>query len=180
MIGHRDTAGLRIRLFFRRYREPVTIVFSAVIALAGAGIGANAALAGVDKQIVAQNVVRSQDKRDVAYKSYLEAANRYFYAWKSLAESNGSAQVEAASKFRTARFEVRTKLNEVWVHGSSDAVQGLISLGQTLPDAMPETDLPSPDLKPDEDKFRKAYNAFLTLRCTEVAPINREACVPRK
>lgn len=165
--------------FWSRHREIVTLLLTVAAAIAGAGIGANAALGGVDKQIVAQNAARSQDKRDVAYKAYLEAANQYFYAWDGFVSAEiPTAQAEAANRFQSARFEFRGQTNEVWVHGSDEAVRAINLVAQTMPNSLPSSDLPHLDVLPDPVAFRDAYNDFLRIRCEEVAPVSRKGCAP--
>lgn len=168
--------------FWSRHRELLSIlvgVVGAVLALAGAGIGANAALGGVDRQIEAQNAARSQDKRDVAYKAYLEAANNYFYAWDRFVRAETSTgRTEAANRFQSARFEYRGQTNEVWVHGSDKAVKALNAVTRTMPNSLAFSDLPPLDVLPDSAAFRDAYNDFLQVRCEEVAPVSRTGCAP--
>lgn len=168
--------------FWSRHRELLSIlvgVVGAVLALLGAGIGANAALGGVDRQIEAQNEARSQDKRDVAYKAYLGAANTYFYAWDDFVKAKTqTAQTEAANRYQSARFEFQGQTNEVWVHGSDKAVKALNALKRTMPNSLASSDLPSLDVLPDSAAFRDAYNDFLQVRCEEVAPVSRTGCAP--
>lgn len=162
-----------------RHRELLTLLLSVVGALAGAGIGANAALGGVDRQIEAQNEARSQDKRDVAYKAYLEAANDYFFAWDGfLKAGNPEARGGAAERFQAARFRFRAQTNEVWVHGSNKAVAAINAVSRTVPEALALSDLPPLDVPADPSAFRDAYNDFLQVRCEEVAPVSRVGCAP--
>ncbi|GGI00614.1 hypothetical protein ACFFGR_05860 [Arthrobacter liuii] len=176
------TRPARTESFWDRHRNLMTVfvgLLGAVLALVGAGIGANAALGGVEKQIAAGVIARSQDKRDVAYKGYLEAANKYFYSWDELSRANeDKAKADAEVRFRLARFEFQGQANEVWVQGSDSAIKGLIEMSAVLPESLASSELPPHERIPDQVLFREKYNNFLRIRCEETAPVTRTGCRP--
>lgn len=128
----------------------------------------------------AEDVRRSQDQRDVAYKEYLNAANRYFYAWNSLATAKKPVLVDSAAEyvveFMSARTAYQSQVNEVFVYGSDDAWSAHQDMARTLPRSVAGSQLPDPATVPDTKAFGAAFSAFLDVRCREVTALSRSSC----
>lgn len=169
-LSHLVTAGIGV----------VAAIVTLLAAMWGASIGAEAAVKAAAMQNEAEDVRRSQDRRDIAYKDYLNAANRYFYAWNSLATAEKPVLVDTAAEyvveFMTARTAYQSQVNEVFVYGSDDAWSAHQSIARTLPRSLAGSQLPDPATMPDTKAFRAAFSAFLDVRCREVTALSRGSC----
>ena len=149
-------------------------------AMWGASIGADGALQAAAVQNQAEDVRRSQDRRDVAYKDYLNAANKYFYAWDSLASTPKPIPVDTVAakmvELLDARHEYQGQINEVFVYGSDEAWSAHQNVARTLPPSTPGSDIPDFTGQPNNAAFGAAFNAFLDVRCREVTALSRSSC----
>nr|WP_173051593.1 hypothetical protein [Arthrobacter sp. J3.40] len=144
----------------------VAAVLSGVIGFLGATVGANASLEAATIQNEAENVRRAQDHRDVVYKNYLEAADKYFSAWAAWSDTRSSS--EEFDNLIAARSDFRAQINEVYVHGSPRAWNASEMVAAYLPVASAESLLPERDEYLPRNEFAKAYSDFLSIRCQEV------------
>lgn len=156
-------------------------VLSGFIGYGGATVGANASFEAANIQRQAEDVRRSQDRRDVVYKEFLEASNKYFYVWEAAADSStpkrDAAEARAADALRAARFEYQGQLNEVYVHGSNTAWEAAKRVNATLPSSPIASPVLSSVSVPNPAAFRTAFNDLLDIRCREAAPVARSGCV---
>jgi hypothetical protein len=169
-LSHLVTAGIGL----------IAAVVTLFAAMWGASIGAEAAVKAADMQNQAEDMRRSQDRRDVAYKDYLNAANRYFYAWDDLASTPKPVPVETVAakmpELLKARYEYQGQINEVFVYGSGEAWSAHENVARTLPSAVAGSDIPDFRGQPNNAAFGAAFNAFLEVRCREVTALPRSSC----
>lgn len=170
-LSHLVTAGIGV----------VAAIVTLLAAMWGASIGADGALKATAMQNQAEDVRRSQDRRDVAYKDYLNAANRYFYAWDSLTSAPKPVPVDTVAtkmaELLSARHEYQGQVNEVFVYGSDEAWAAHQNVSRTLPRAVAGSDIPDFTAgHPNNAAFGAAFNAFLDVRCREVTALSRSSC----
>lgn len=120
-------------------------------------------------------------RRDVAYKDYLNAANRYFYAWNSLASAPKPVPVDTVAtkmvELLNARYEYQGQVNEVFVYGSQEAWTAHEGVARTLPPSVAGSTLPDfTTAKPDPAAFGTAFDALLEVRCKEVTAALKKSC----
>lgn len=160
----------------------------------GAQVGANTALQVSRDETEAENLRRSQEKRQTVYQGYLEAANDFSAATHSLsrvysdsvtklaggtikANENMPHLVQAQNTFNNARSAYQDAINDVYIFGSDEAWKAHKEMASVLPDSLYSTEVSfPPPTAPDSDSFISAYQGFNEVVCVEVAPVPRSGC----
>lgn len=159
----------------------VAALLTGLIGFLGATVGANASIRVATMAADADSLKRAQDKREVAYKDYLNAANDFYYAWEALQFANkpGTDEVlKILSRYETTRAAYQSQINEIYVLGSDKAWVAHEMVARTLPSTVPMT-LPPKEREPDKAKFTAAYLDFLRIRCQEATSLPRSGCSPK-
>lgn len=170
-LTHLVTAGIGL----------VAAIVTLLAAMWGASIGAEAAVKAASMQNESEDVRRSQDRRDIAYKEYLNSANTYFIAWSAASSPTLAINDIPATldKFRAARADYQSEINEVFVYGSDEAWSAHQGLARTLPKSLTGSELPNfYNNPPRSQEFNAAFNAFLNVRCREATALPRSSCSP--
>jgi len=156
----------------------VAAVVAGVIGYSGAMIGAQTSIQVADQQVQAENNRRAQDRRDTVYKDYLDAANKYFYAWDAIRSNAPDSAVEGGKveAFLQARTDYIERINDVFVHGSDAGWAATQKLDDTMPPSSGSGNLPPLDTALDEAAFRSAFNKVLSIRCSEASAVARSSC----
>ncbi|UKA55161.1 hypothetical protein LFT45_04285 [Arthrobacter sp. FW305-BF8] len=160
----------------------------------GAQVGADTALQVSRNETEAENLRRSQEKRQTVYQGYLDAANEFSGATHGLsrvyndsvkkladgtikANQNMPHLVDAQNRFNTARSAYQDAINDVYIFGSDEAWKAHKELAALLPDSLHSTEVSfPPPAVPDSEAFIGAYRGFNEVVCVEVAPVPRSGC----
>lgn len=145
------------------------------IGFLGAQVGAQTSLNVAKIEAEAEDNRIAQDRRDVVYKGFLDAANTYFYAWDSIENAESLLPLET-EKLRTARFEYRGHLNEVYVHGSEAGWAAAKKVNSVLPPSAVYSPIHPATYRADPVAFQEAFKELLDIRCGEATPVLRNGC----
>jgi len=167
-----------------RSRTPITqvvvpllvVIVSSLFAYRIADLNIQTARRQQTEEFESRRLDEARAKRGDIYQRFLESANRFAVAALKAETECPRICPSPPGEFQTARFEFQGSLNEVYIHGSAEALDKSRAVAATLPPSLGSLTGEVTITRVDGSLFTNAYREFLSILCREIPAKPRTEC----